>query len=116
MNLATALLLVNLLMAVARAGTPDFERLLAAVKTQSEGSASPISLTAVGRVEGKELLLKFHLTNVSNDPLTFRDRDLPWGDPGSVTWVAFVYSGRALPRASILRRPDEGTRRWHHRR
>jgi hypothetical protein len=100
MNRAAAVILMATYAAVAFA-EPDFDSLLAAVKTQSATSSSPISLTATGSVEGADLLLRFHLTNVSKAPLTFLNHNLPWGDPYSVKWVAYTNSGRALPRAAI---------------
>jgi hypothetical protein len=101
MKRTAVILLMAAYAALAWAG-PDFDSLLAAVKTQSGDSISSISLSATGNVEGADLLLRFQLTNTSSAPLRLLNHDLPWGDPYSVRWVAYDRSGAPLPRAAII--------------
>jgi hypothetical protein len=57
----------------------------------------PVALSAVGEVQGRKLLLKFHLTNISPHMLSFSEWDLPWGHPNSLRFVALTVDGHAVP-------------------
>jgi hypothetical protein len=79
-----------------------FDPLLATLKARSQASASPVALTVFGETKGRDLLLTFHLTNVSTASLSFRPEQLPWGGPYAITWVALTVDGRPLPRAAVI--------------
>jgi len=71
--------------------------LLAELKRHSNSpDAAPVSVSALGAVEGRELLIKFTLTNISNSPLTLYSFELPWGGPYSITWAAIRGDGRVM--------------------
>jgi hypothetical protein len=62
----------------------------------------PVAVSAVTEVKGRQLLLKFHVTNISNEVLSFGAWELPWGHPNSISYVAMTMDGRVLPNAAVL--------------
>jgi hypothetical protein len=79
---------------------PNLSYLLSILQSQPREPV-PVSVSAVTEVKGRQLLLKFHVTNVSNQVLSFGAWELPWGHPDSIRYVAFTMDGRVLPNAGF---------------
>jgi len=93
--------LVALLTAADAPWPNNLGSLLGIMKSQSIDPA-PIALSAVGEVQGRKLLLKFHLTNISTQVLWFSNWDLPWGHPDSIKFVALAVDGHAVQPPGII--------------
>jgi hypothetical protein len=66
------------------------------LKRPTESADPPITLSAVAAAEGKELVLRFTLTNISKKSLVFYSYDLPWNNAYSITWAAITEDGEVL--------------------
>jgi len=93
--------LVVLLTSAAAPWPNDLGSLLSIMKSQSIAPA-PIALSAVGEVQGRKLLLKFHLTNISTRVLSFSAWDLPWGHPDSIKFVVLTVDGHVVQTPAII--------------
>jgi len=71
--------------------------LIANLKDRCSDTPNPISVSAVGFVQGRELLLKFTLTNVSTKSLSVYPESLPWGNTHAIQWAALTGDGRVVP-------------------
>ncbi len=94
-------ILVALLTAADAPWPNNLGSLLSIMKSQSINPA-PIALSGVGEVQGRTLLLKFHLTNISTQVLWFSKWGLPWGHPDSIRFVALTVDGHALQPPGII--------------
>jgi hypothetical protein len=74
-----------------------FGNLIAMLKRHAGDATTPISLSAVGSAHGRNLDLKFTLTNVSTKTLTMFPTELPWGNAYAITWAALTGDGQVLP-------------------
>jgi hypothetical protein len=100
--------LVALLIATARADDKPLANLIERLKNHTANGISPISLTASGLLVGRDLSLKFSLTNISGKTLSIYPESLPWGNIYAITWVALTDDGRVLPlRYAIVDPPPE---------
>jgi hypothetical protein len=98
---AFLLTLAVLLTAAHAAQSNDLSSLLSIMKSQSR-TPVPIALSAVAEVQGRDLLLKFHLTNISTRVLSFSAWDLPWGHPDSIKFVALTVDGHVVQTPAII--------------
>jgi hypothetical protein len=81
----------------ARADDQALANLVDELKHHPNTPQSPISLTAIAAAEGRGLVLRFHLTNISTRTLTFYEPELPWGQVYSISWAALTPDRRVLP-------------------
>ena len=79
----------------------DVPYLLSILKSPSTVSI-PVAVSAVAEVKGTQILLKFHVTNISYEVLSFGVWELPWGHPNSISYIALTTDGRVLPNAAIF--------------
>jgi hypothetical protein len=79
------------------AGDQPLANLIATLKDRSSDAPNPISVSAVGFVQGQELILKFTLTNVSTKSLSVYPESLPWGNTHAIQWAALTSDGRVVP-------------------
>jgi hypothetical protein len=93
--LAAAMALLSL--SSAQADDQALANLIEHLKRPAETAEPPITLSAVAAREGKELVLKFTLTNISKKTLAFYSYDLPWNNAYSISWVAITSHGQVLP-------------------
>ena len=93
-QIALALLFVS---SFASADDQPLANLIDNLKNHSSYAPSPISLSAVGFVQGRDLNLKFTLTNHSTKALKLSPESLPWGNTYAIRWAAFTGDGRVLP-------------------
>src|SRR6266513_3787793 len=94
-------ILVALLTAADAPWPNNLGSLLSIMKSQSINPAT-IALSGVGEVQGRTLLLKFHLTNISTQVLWFSKWGLPWGHPDSIRFVALTVDGHAVQPPGII--------------
>jgi hypothetical protein len=75
---------------------PALANLIEHLKRPTETVEAPITLSAVAAAEGKELVLRFKLTNVSKQTLVFYSDDLPWSHAYAISWAAITGNGDVL--------------------
>jgi len=80
---------------------PNVSYLFSTLKSTSK-AVLPVSVSGVAEASGGELLLKFHVTNISSEPLSFGAWELPWGHPNSISYIALTTDGKVLPNAPVL--------------
>jgi hypothetical protein len=97
-----ALLLAPVVLLPATAyADPNLTQFLSTLKPQPTGS-TPVAVSAVAEVKGARLLLRFHVTNVSEKAISFSAWSLPWGHPNSIRYIAMTTDGEVLPNAAVL--------------
>jgi hypothetical protein len=82
-------------------GNPNLAYLLSILKSQSKGSI-PVAVSAVAEAKGPQLVVRFHVTNISTNATSFSAWSLPWGHPNSISYVAMTTDGDVLPNAAIF--------------
>jgi len=88
------------LTAIAAWPDPNLLNLLNVLKPQP--TSVPVAASATTEVKDGHLLLNFHVTNVSNEPLTFTAWELPWGHPDSIRYIALNMDGSVVPGAAVM--------------
>ena len=77
----------------AHADDQAFTNFIAAMKKHTNRLPSPVSVSAVGAVEGRELVLRFAVTNRLKKTLTLYPFELPWGG----TYATATYWRSVIP-------------------
>jgi len=80
----------------AHADDQAFTNFIAAMKKHTNRLPSPVSVSAVGAVEGRELVLRFAVTNRLKKTLTLYPFELPWGGTYAINWAAVTGDGHVL--------------------
>lgn len=81
------------------------ENYIGGLKKLAPNPNTKITLSAVGAVKNGQLMLSFHLKNVSASPITMWDALLPWGFTYSIRFVALTPKGRVLPMGYLIDDP-----------
>jgi hypothetical protein len=88
---------VGLAWPTAHADDRALANLIAAMKNHTGSRPAPVSVSAVAAVDGREIVLRFSLKNISTKTLTLYPYEVPWGDPYAIRWAALTGDGRVLP-------------------
>jgi hypothetical protein len=81
----------------ARGDDQALTNLIEHLKRPTETVEAPITLSAIAVAEGKKIVLRFTLTNISKKPLVFDSFDLPWNHAYAISWAAIAGDGQVLP-------------------
>ena len=92
----------------AHADDKGLANFIAALKRHTDTAPAPVSLAATDAKDGRDLVLRFTLTNISAKPLPILDASLPWGSTYAITWAAITSDGRVLPMTYPIDDPFPG--------